>query len=94
MGLERTFYQVSEGVGVVEVCAIVHSPVIVCPIEFQFNVTLSTVDGTAGEDTVKITVKSCKVYCDDFQCLLWTTIVYPPSWHLMHVTLDNVLRYP
>ena len=52
MGLERTFYQVSDGVGVVEVCAIVHSPVIDCPIEFQFNVTLSTLDGSAGEEKV------------------------------------------
>ena len=52
MGLERTFYQVSEDVGVVEVCAIVHSPVIDCPIEFPFDVTLSTLDGSAGEEKV------------------------------------------
>ena len=34
VGLERTFYQVSEGVGVVEVCAIVYSPSGACPITF------------------------------------------------------------
>ena len=48
MGLERTFYNVSEGVGVVELCAVVYEPDIVCPIEFPFDVRLSTDDGTAG----------------------------------------------
>ena len=76
----------------VEVCAIVHSPVIVCPIEFAFDVTLSTLDGSAGEEKVNI-VNYIRIF-DNFQCLLWTTIVYPPSWHLMYVTLDSVLRYP
>ena len=49
MGLERTLYQVSEDVGVVEVCAIVYSPTDECPIEFPFNVTLNTTDGSAGK---------------------------------------------
>ena len=49
VGLEKTFYQVSEDVGVVEVCVIVYSPTIVCPIEFPFNVTLNTTDGSAGK---------------------------------------------
>ena len=48
MGLERTFYSVPEDVGVVEVCAIVYSPNIVCPINFPFDVSLSTSDNTAG----------------------------------------------
>ena len=48
MGLERTFYNVSEGVGVVELCTVVYEPNITCPIEFPFNVSLSTPDGTAG----------------------------------------------
>ena len=48
VGLERTFYSVSEGVGVVELCAVVYEPDITCPIEFPFNVSLSTADGTAG----------------------------------------------
>ena len=48
MGLEKTFYQVIEDVGVVEVCAIVYSPTIVCPISFPFDVHLSTGDDSAG----------------------------------------------
>ena len=48
VGLERTFYSVSEGVGVVELCAVVYEPNITCPIEFPFNISLSTADGTAG----------------------------------------------
>ena len=48
VGLERTFYNVSEGVGVVELCAVVYEPNITCPIEFPFNISLSTANGTAG----------------------------------------------
>ena len=48
VGLERTFYNVSEDVGLVEVCAIVYSPTIDCPINFPFDVSLSTSDNTAG----------------------------------------------
>ena len=48
VGLEKTIYSVSEDVGVVEVCAIVYSPTIVCPIAFPFDVSLSTDDGSAG----------------------------------------------
>ena len=53
VGLERTFYQIMEGVGVVEVCAIVYQPDggITCPIAFPFDVSLSTFDGTAGNHT-------------------------------------------
>ena len=43
-----TIYQVSEDDGVVEVCAVVYSQNVTCPIEFAFNVTLSTSDGIAG----------------------------------------------
>ena len=45
MGLERTF---SENVGVVELCVVVYEPNITCPIEFPFNVSLSTDDGAPG----------------------------------------------
>ena len=48
MGLERTIYSVFEDVGVVEVCAIVYSPTIDCPITFPFDVSLTTSDNTAG----------------------------------------------
>ena len=48
VGLEMTFYNVSEDVGVVEVCAIVISPNTSCPISFPFDVRLSTRDRSAG----------------------------------------------
>ena len=48
VGLEQTFIRVMQGVGYVEICASVSFPEITCPIEFPFNVSLSTADGTAG----------------------------------------------
>ena len=48
VGLERTFYQVSEDDGVLEVCAVVYRQNFTCPIEFAFIVKLSTSDGIAG----------------------------------------------
>ena len=47
VGLEQTFFRVSESVGVVELCANVSSPDVDCPIKFPFEVNLSTNDGTA-----------------------------------------------
>ena len=47
VGLERTFYRVSESVGVVSVCAVVYSPNISCPIQFPFTVALSTLGDTS-----------------------------------------------
>ena len=43
----RTTYTVNERDGFVEVCAVVFSPDIRCPIEFPFNVRFSTRDSTA-----------------------------------------------
>ena len=48
VGLESTIHQVSEDVGEVEVCAIVLSPLNECPIEFSFNISLSTEHKSAG----------------------------------------------
>ena len=48
MGLEKTFHKVSEDVDSVEVCAVVNSPSIDCPITFPFNVRISTINNTAG----------------------------------------------
>ena len=48
VGLERTIFTVSEDVGVVELCARVFEPDIECPIEFPFNIILSSTDRTAG----------------------------------------------
>ena len=50
MGLEQTIFTVQEDVGVVELCAIVYEPSgINCPIDFPFDVRLSTWNDTAGE---------------------------------------------
>ena len=58
VGLEKTFYQVTEDVGVVEVCAIVYSPNanLTCPISFPFDVSLSTGDDSAG-------IRHCSTVC-------------------------------
>ena len=49
VGLERTFYNVSEMVGVMEVCTIVYSPSLPCPVDFPFEVKFSTDDSSAGK---------------------------------------------
>ena len=57
MGLESTFYNVSENESVVEVCAVVYTPDISCPINFAFDVRVSTSTdssscaGSRGNDT-------------------------------------------
>ena len=48
MGLERTSNTVTEDAGLVEVCAIVYVPILPCPIEYDFEVRLSTEDDSAG----------------------------------------------
>ena len=49
VGLEKTYYEVSEEVDdVVEVCAVVSSPNTACPIAFSFEVVISSNDYTAG----------------------------------------------
>ena len=56
MGLESTSYSVLEEMGMVEVCAVIYSPVIDCPITFPFDVSLTTTNGRAGKEMVNITV--------------------------------------
>ena len=48
VGFEETVYQTDETSGTVEICVVVFEPNISCPIEFDFNVTFETRDGTAG----------------------------------------------
>ena len=48
VGFESTLYRVNETSGVVEICAVVMEPNIDCPIDFAFNVTFETSDGSAG----------------------------------------------
>ena len=48
VGVEHTSMSVLETDGVVELCVIVSSPDINCPISFPFEVRLSTSNATAG----------------------------------------------
>ena len=48
MGLDETVSCVLEDVGTVEVCVSVKSPIKDCPVDYPFNVSLSTSDGSAG----------------------------------------------
>ena len=45
VGLEKTVYKVDESVGGVQVCAIVHSPNMSCPITFSFDIPVTTSNG-------------------------------------------------
>ena len=47
VGLEDTSYTVNEDVGHVDVCALITNSES-CPLQFVFNITLSTRDDTAG----------------------------------------------
>ena len=78
VGLEKTFFRVSEDVGVVELCANVSFPVIDCPIKFPFEVQLSTCDGTAS--TASFTV--CMRYNH-----LFFILVAPDDYIEFNVTL-------
>ena len=49
VGQEKTFYRVNEEEGLVEVCVVVDSPSIDCPVEFSFNVSIRTEDKEAGK---------------------------------------------
>ena len=48
IGLEQTSITVSEDVGDIEICTSILSPDLPCPVEFPFDVTFSTVSGTAS----------------------------------------------
>ena len=48
VGLDKTLYSVGEDVELVEVCVVVHTPTISCPIQFPFNVSLNVFTGNAG----------------------------------------------
>ena len=48
VGLEQTFFWVSEEEGLVELCVNVSFPDTECPIKFTFNLNIATRDGSAG----------------------------------------------
>ena len=49
VGLERTYYSVSEGDGLIEVCAVVSNPTGTCPIDFTFTVDIDVRGDNAGK---------------------------------------------
>ena len=63
VGLERTLYNVSEGVGIIEVCAVVFQPTTDCPITSAFSVALVTRDGSAGTTPTVYTSPSFFMAC-------------------------------
>ena len=48
IGFEKTFYQVDESTGTVEICAVVYEPDIDCPIQMDFSVIFETGNETEG----------------------------------------------
>ena len=88
VGLERTFYEVTETVGVVEVCAIVYQPdnSITCPIAFPFDVSLSTANDTAGS-----LINGCSLH---LRKLNISTIYFPlPVEPMDYTALSEILMF-
>ena len=80
MGLERTFYQVSEDVEELELCVSVFSPDVQCPIEFAFNISITTNDNTAGASFCSLYYILC--------CLTMSTHYrFPDNYHNMYISL-------
>ena len=52
VGLERTFYEVLESDGEVEVCAVLYNPDSGCPVAFSFDVIIATLAGRAGKKKI------------------------------------------
>ena len=71
VGLETTIFTVFEDVGRVELCAHVFEPDIDCPIEFPFDVVLSTADRTAGMYSFSQLMQILKTFSQE---VLWTTL--------------------
>ena len=75
VGLEQTFYNVSESVQTVEVCAIVYSPEIACPIGFPFIVSLVARDGTASRLNSTTSRQNSEKYCTSVHYKLVTLCI-------------------
>ena len=74
IGLERTIFLEFENVVVVELCARVFEPDIDCPIEFPFEVILSTVNRNAG---IPRALTVTDINSDTFpQRVLWITLAF------------------
>jgi len=59
VGFEETVYEANEASGMVEICAVVYEPNVDCPVEFDFNVTFQTRDGSAGTCIILLLPYSC-----------------------------------
>ena len=62
VGLEKTSYTVDKNRRVVEICARVFEPNITCPIDFAFNLTFDTIDGSAGSYNICIFINFITLY--------------------------------
>ena len=54
VGLESTVYQVLEDEDVVELCAIIYSSSIECPVEYGFYIVVSIRDNNTGSYIIYI----------------------------------------
>ena len=70
-----TLYQVNETVGFVEICAMVFEPDVVCPIEFDFNVSLPTCDGSASEGN-EVLILLMSLYKCSYHAYELTTYIF------------------
>ena len=62
VGLDKTSYTVDKNRGVVEICARVFDPKINCPIDFAFNLTFDTINGSAGTYNICILINFITLY--------------------------------
>ena len=84
VGLEQTYFNVIESVGEVELCAQVIHPPINCPVQFPFDIGLSTSDRTAG--TAIIASQHKQFYVN--HCL--SKVIICPQYKLL---ILNLLKY-
>ena len=97
VGLQRTFYQVDEDVGVVEVCLSVIRPNILCPVTYPFDVLFITVADSAGKNYILywfLCIMDTNVECVYCCCSQWKVMIMDDSliWYgLLVVSEDAVL---
>ena len=81
VGLERTFYLVSEETHELELCVNVHSPSIECPIEISFNISIFTSDNTAGNSNRVLVQRNCVYYAARKNILFMTLTPHGSHFH-------------
>ena len=63
VGLEIPVLMVKEDVGMAELCVVVNSPVIPCPVIFPFEILFTTSDITAGKFELTLKHKLVVIVC-------------------------------